>query len=138
MRQITCIVLVGISLLLLSCATAIVTDNANSAAVSPSGSSAASTPLTQVATLKPGTELYAQNCMICHKETGKGGRLTLGGKSLNVEDLTEAKLVKATDANLIGYVTNGIEDEGMPAFKDELTADEIKAVVAHVRTLQNK
>jgi mono/diheme cytochrome c family protein len=120
-----------------SCATGGVTNNTNSVVVNNTRSSPEATPMTPVAALTLGKELYAQNCMICHKESGKGGRLTLGGKSLNVEDLTEAKFVKATDEKLIGYVTNGIEDEGMPAFKDKLTAAEIKAVIDHVRTLQS-
>ena len=41
-----------------------------------------------------------------------------------------------TDEKLIGYVTNGVVDEGMPAFKGKLTDDEIKMAVAHVRRLQ--
>src|SRR5687767_5954559 len=68
-------------------------------------------------------ELYATNCMICHKETGKGGKVTVEGKTINPEDLTKDKFKTATDDKLIGYVTNGIEDEGMPAFKDKLNAD---------------
>lgn len=85
-----------------------------------------------------GKELYALNCMICHQETGRGGRVSVNGKNLNVEDLTEDKLKKASDEKLIGYVTNGIEDEGMPAFKDKLKPEEIKAIVAHVRALQGR
>jgi mono/diheme cytochrome c family protein len=83
-----------------------------------------------------GKELYALNCMICHKESGKGGKITIEGKSLNAEDLTKEKFIKASDEKLFGYVTDGIEDEGMPAFKDKMTPEEIRAVVAHVRTLQ--
>ena len=124
----------------LSCATGGGINNTNSVVVNTTRSSPEATPTAPdsapVAVLTLGKELYAQNCMICHKESGKGGRLTLGGKSLNVEDLTEAKFVKATDEKLIGYVTNGIEDEGMPAFKAKLTAAEIKAIIDHVRTLQ--
>jgi mono/diheme cytochrome c family protein len=85
-----------------------------------------------------GKELFALNCMICHKETGKGGKVTIEGKSLNVEDLTKEKFIKATDEKLTGYITNGIEDEGMPSFKDKMTPEEIRAVVAHVRTDDSK
>lgn len=82
-------------------------------------------------------DLYATNCMICHKDSGKGGKITLEGKTINPEDLTADKFKKATDEKLIGYLTNGIEDEGMPAFKNKLTPDEIKTIVKHVRSLQN-
>lgn len=98
----------------------------------------ASTPApTPVVSRAPdGKELFALNCMICHKESGKGGKVTIEGKSLNVEDLTKEKFVKATDEKLTDYVTNGIEDEGMPAFKEKMTPEEIRAVVTHVRNLQ--
>ncbi len=81
-------------------------------------------------------ELYALNCMICHKESGKGGKVTIDGKTLEPDDLTKDSLKKASDEKLIGYVTNGIPDEGMPAFVDKLTPEEIKAVISHVRELQ--
>jgi mono/diheme cytochrome c family protein len=81
-------------------------------------------------------ELYQTNCAICHKETGKGGKVIVDGKELDPEDLTAEKIKKMTDEKLIGHITEGIEDEGMPAFKDKLSADEIKTVVAFVRALQ--
>ena len=83
-----------------------------------------------------GKELYATNCMICHKEDGKGGKVTIKGKTIKPENLTEEKFVKASEEKLVGYVTDGVPDEGMPAFKDKLTSEEIRSVVSHVRTLQ--
>ena len=93
-------------------------------------------PTAVVSRAPDGKELFALNCMICHKESGKGGKVTIEGKSINPEDLTADKMKKMTDEKLIGYVRDGIEDEGMPAFKDKITAEEIRAVVAHVRILQ--
>ncbi len=81
-------------------------------------------------------ELYAMNCMICHKESGKGGKITIEGKTIEPDDLTKDSLKKAPDEKLIGYVTNGIPDEGMPSFMDKLTPEEIKSVISHVRELQ--
>ena len=94
----------------------------------------AATPAGEIAMAK---EIFATNCMICHKDTGKGGKITLEGKTINPDDLTAEKFKKMTDEKLIGYVVNGVEDEGMPAFKNKLTADQIKSVIGHVRTLQN-
>lgn len=82
-------------------------------------------------------EIYAANCMICHKDTGRGGRITMQGKAINPEDLTTDKMKKMSDDKLFGYISDGIEDEGMPAFKDKLTPEDIKLVIEHVRTLQN-
>lgn len=89
-----------------------------------------------VENLLAGKELYAKNCMICHKESGKGGKITLEGKTINPDDLTTAKMAEKTDEKLYGYILNGFPDDGMPAFKEKLKEAEIKAIVAHVRTLQ--
>lgn len=79
---------------------------------------------------------YATNCMICHKDTGKGGKTTIKGKSLNAADLTSEKMKKRTDGQLFKDISEGVQDEGMPAFHDKLSEDQITSVVAHVRKLQ--
>lgn len=119
------------------------TTNSANAARNPANTTApAGTPaITEVATNDDsdsggGKEIYATNCMICHKEDGTGGKVTVSGKTLDAENLTEDKFKKMPDEKLMGYVKNGIPDEGMPAFKDKLTDEQIKAVLAHVRTLQ--
>ncbi len=83
-------------------------------------------------------DIYAENCIICHKDSGKGGKVTIEGETINADDLTALKIKNMTDEKLIGYVTNGVPDEGMPAFKDKLSESEIKSVVGHVRALQAK
>ncbi|MFN0279352.1 MAG: c-type cytochrome [Pyrinomonadaceae bacterium] len=88
--------------------------------------------------LEPTDDLYAQNCMICHQATGKGGKVTIKGKNLNAEDLTTEKMKKHSDEKLFAYISDGVPDEGMPAFKGKLSDDQIKTLVAHVRELQSK
>jgi len=100
----------------------------------PALSTPAATPPAEGA--MDGKEIYALNCMICHKDTGKGGKVTIEGRSITPEDLTADKFKKMSDEKLTGYVTDGVEDEGMPAFKDKLTPEQIRSVIAHVRTLQ--
>lgn len=85
-----------------------------------------------------GKELFAMNCMLCHKETGKGGPVSVGGKQRNADDLTSQKMKDKTDEKLMAYVRDGVVDEGMPSFKDKLTEEEIKIVVGYVRELQGK
>ena len=83
-----------------------------------------------------GKALYAENCQICHKDNGTGGKVTIQGKNLKAENLTEDKLKKASDEKLMGYIQNGVPDEGMPAFGDKLSDDQVVSIVAHIRTLQ--
>ena len=99
-------------------------------------------PQTPATTANPAVgetkELFAAHCMICHKDTGKGGKVTIQGKNLNAEDLTSAKMAAKSDEQLTKYIVEGVEDEGMPAFQDKLTPEEIKLLVGHIRSLQGK
>ncbi|MFZ1699368.1 MAG: c-type cytochrome [Pyrinomonadaceae bacterium] len=83
-------------------------------------------------------DLYTVNCMTCHKDSGKGGKVTVEGKELDPDDLTSAKMKKRTDEKLYGYISDGAEDDGMPAFKDKLSKEEITMLVAHLRKLQSE
>lgn len=110
------------------------TGQTNTAATPGSASNASAQPTVDMAA--EGRLIFATNCMICHQETGKGGQVTINGRKIEPDDLTTEKMKAMTDEKLIGYVTNGVEDEGMPAFREKLTPEEIRTVVAHVRRLQ--
>lgn len=83
-------------------------------------------------------DLYTVNCMTCHRDSGKGGPVTVDGKKLEPEDLTSAKMKKRSDEKLFGNISDGAEDEGMPAFKAKLSKEQITMLVAHLRQLQGK
>jgi mono/diheme cytochrome c family protein len=78
------------------------------------------------------------NCAQCHGKNGAAD--TKMGKQLNAKDLTDAKVQAAfTDAKATQSITEGVKENGkttMKAFGGKLTADEIKALVAYVRTLK--
>ena len=100
-------------------------------------SQAPATPATATpVAVASGKDLYAKNCMTCHRESGKGGKVTVDGKALDPDDVTTAKMKAKSDEKLYGYISEGFPDDGMPAYKDKLSPDEIKAIIAHVRTLQ--
>jgi mono/diheme cytochrome c family protein len=101
--------------------------------VAPATPSAANKAPNELAAAK---ELYAVNCQICHRDTGKGGEVTVEGKKLKPEDLTSDKIKKRDDAKLLKDITDGYPDEGMPAFKGKLSEDQIKQVIKHIRALQ--
>lgn len=83
-------------------------------------------------------DLYTTHCMTCHKDSGKGGKVTVEGKNLDVDDLTTEKKKARTDEKLTNDIAEGAEDDGMPAFKKKLKPEEIALIVKHVRVLQAK
>ncbi len=81
---------------------------------------------------------WDNNCAQCH---GKDGRAdTKMGKQLSAKDLTDPKVQSAfTDAKATQSIKEGVKQGGkttMKAFGGKLTDDEIKALVAYVRTLK--
>jgi cytochrome c6 len=81
-----------------------------------------------------GKMTFETNCSVCHDEDGSGD--TPIGMSLEIPDLRSDAVQKLSDEELIAIVTNG--KDPMPSFKGKLTADEIKGVIAYVRTFAKK
>jgi mono/diheme cytochrome c family protein len=81
---------------------------------------------------------WANNCAQCHGPTGNAD--TKMGKILNAKDLTDPKnQASFTDAQATTTIKEGVKQNGkttMKAFGGKLTDDEIKALVAYVRTLK--
>jgi mono/diheme cytochrome c family protein len=131
-----CFVFSAIALFVLACSenktantnsTNIVVTNANSAALTPQ-------PTAAKDEVAEAGKLYEQNCANCHKSDGTGGKKEIEGKTINVDNLTSDKMKKMADAKYFDYIKNGVPDEGMPAFKDRLSDDQINAVVKYIRT----
>jgi mono/diheme cytochrome c family protein len=78
------------------------------------------------------------NCVQCHGKDGHAD--TKMGKTLNAKDLTDPKIQAAfTDAKATQSIKEGVKENGkttMKAFGSKLSDDEIKALVAYVRTLK--
>ena len=81
---------------------------------------------------------WANNCAQCHGASGKGD--TKMGKMLNAMDLTNPKKQSSfTDAQATTAIKDGVKQNGkttMKAFGGKLSDEEIKALVAYVRTLK--
>ncbi len=82
--------------------------------------------------------LWDANCAQCH---GKDGRAdTKMGKTLSAKDLTDPKVqAEFTDAKATQSIKEGVKQNGkttMKAFGGKLSDDDIKALVAYVRTLK--
>jgi mono/diheme cytochrome c family protein len=80
-----------------------------------------------------GAQTYKSNCVVCHGADGTG---TPTGKSLMAPDLHSDAVQKMTVAQMTTQVSDG--KNNMPPFKSTLSEDQIKDVVAYVRTTFGK
>jgi len=80
-----------------------------------------------------GKEIFVHKCELCHGSDGAG---TAVGKGLKVADLRSALVQKNSDSDLSHVISQG--KNGMPAFGNDLSADDIKALVLYVRTFKAK
>lgn len=84
-------------------------------------------------------ENWTKNCASCHGKDGKGN--TKAGKMAEVKDLTDATY-QATfkDDQMFKQIKEGLKDkngkERMKPFADKLNDEEVKALVAHVRSFK--
>jgi cytochrome c553 len=88
----------------------------------------------------PVAENWENHCTKCHGADGKGQ--TKAGRKLNVRDYTDAKVqAEMRDEEMIKATADGVFDKGgkekMKAYKEELTADEIKELVAYIRKFKS-
>ena len=88
------------------------------------------TPLLADAT-PDGAAIFKSKCAMCHGPDGTGQ--TAMGKSLKLRSLASQEVQKQTDAELANIIANG--KGKMPAKKGTLSAEEIKQLVAHIRSL---
>jgi cytochrome c553 len=81
---------------------------------------------------------WKEHCAKCHGDTGKGD--TKMGKKLSIADLTDpAMQAKFTDADALKAMKEGVKDKSdKQAMKpiENVSEDDMKALVAHVRTLK--
>lgn len=76
--------------------------------------------------------LWASKCAMCH---GKNGTPTMMGKNNGAGDYTSAAdQAKFTDAEAAAAITAG--KGKMKGFGDKLTPDQVKALVAYIRSLK--
>ena len=75
--------------------------------------------------------LYKQKCAACHGLDGKGDTPT--GKAMKVRSFADPEVAKMSDDELVGAIEKG--KGKMPAYGKSLKPDEIKAMVAYIRSL---
>ena len=82
--------------------------------------------------------IWEKDCAKCHGPDGKGD--TKMGKKAGAKDYTDAKVqADMKDDKMAKSIKDGVKDGDtvkMKAFGDTLSDEEIKALVAYVRTLK--
>ena len=79
-------------------------------------------------------DTYKSKCQMCHGADGSAN--TPAGKSMKALPFDRPDVVKASDDDLINVTKHG--KGKMPAYDGKLTDDQIKGLVAYIRTLQKK
>lgn len=81
-----------------------------------------------------GKEVFDQKCGICHFADSDAKKIGPGLKGLNKRGTFSVdNTKKVTDENLKTWIENG--DSLMPPFKDVLDEQQVKDVIAYVKTL---
>ena len=89
--------------------------------------------------LATGKAVFKDKCAKCHGQTGLGDGPDADPDHREHQDLTNAKWADRNPDGVVFYkVANGRRRPKMPAFKEELTEQQIWAVVAYVQTLRKK
>ena len=81
-----------------------------------------------------GAGLFKAKCAVCHGPDGKGE--TSIGKANKLHDLGSADVQKQSDDELAAVITNG--KGKMPAYGKSLKPEQVKDLVAFIRSLGKK
>lgn len=103
----------------------------------PQGALTEKSPLTATPdVLKKGRALFASSCQKCHGPDGKGDGPD-GDREHLPADLTLAARAAANPDGIVFYkIWNGRSNPKMPAFKSQMTRDQVWTIVEYVRTLR--
>ena len=77
---------------------------------------------------------YKAKCAACHGADGKGD--TAMGKKMGMRDLASPEVQKMSDDELITMIADG--KDKMPSYKKSLKPEQIKDLVAYIRSLAKK
>jgi cytochrome c6 len=80
-----------------------------------------------------GAATYKTKCAVCHGPDGKGD--TSVGKTNKIRDLGSADVQKQSDAELTTTIADG--KGKMPAYGKSLKPDQVKELVAFIRSLKS-
>ena len=106
----------------------------------PADADAKKSPLTvDEKVLNTGKAVFKNKCTKCHGAAGVGDGPDADPEHREDMDLTNPKRADRNSDGIVFYkVSNGRRKPKMPAFKEELTEQQVWSVVAYVQTLRKK
>jgi len=81
-----------------------------------------------------GEATYKAKCAMCHGPDGKGETAT--GKAMKVKDFSSEEVQKMSDADLSATISSG--KGKMPAYGKSLKPEQVKDLVAYIRSFVKK
>lgn len=88
-------------------------------------------------TLVAGRALFQKNCRRCHGPKGIGDGPDADPDYMSDMDLTNPKRASRNPDGVVFYkVWNGRQKPKMPAFKEELSKEQVWTIIAYVQTLR--
>lgn len=129
MKWITLVLCLVVAVVAIACADETRTTNspAPSSAQAPASGAPSGTP----DALAGARTNYQKNCLGCHGETGEGGSVKVDEKQLKVPSFKAPHALKHEDEDFIQQINEG--GDGMPAFKEKLSAAEISDLVKMIK-----
>lgn len=82
-----------------------------------------------------GKPIFEERCAVCHGKQGRGDGPEAPFLSPRPASLISAGTSVKTDAELLAIIANGKPRTSMPAWKDLLTEEQRRDVLAYIRTL---
>lgn len=82
---------------------------------------------------REGEKIFQQNCAFCHAADGTGRNWIGSFLDAHPRDLTAARVAGMSDVQLVGVIREGIKETTMSAWKNVLSDDQIRAIVAYIR-----
>ncbi|HET7619540.1 MAG TPA: c-type cytochrome [Vicinamibacterales bacterium] len=106
----------------------------------PEGASEEANPLRNDASaVETGRQLFRQKCQRCHGPGGLGDGPDADPDHQDDMNLTRADRAEANPDGVVFYKAwNGRSKPKMPAFRDDLTKEQVWAIVTYVQTLRGK
>lgn len=84
-----------------------------------------------------GKTVYENNCAGCHGVEGNGNGPAAAALTPKPRNFIEAKYkYGGDDAGLTKTIENGVQGTAMPAWKDSLSGDQVKSVVAYIKAFK--